>query len=382
MSQKRIIAQVDLSAITHNVKVLHDVMPNPKPIMAVIKADGYGHGALTIARSLQNEDYIYGFATATSEEAFELREEGVTKPILVLGYVFVEDYAKMINEDIRFTVFTMQMAKQLSDMALILGKKALVHVKLDTGMSRIGIIPDDKGLNLVREMSLLEGLDFEGIFTHFAKCDEKDKSYTKIQYDKFNGFINELNKDGINFRITHCANSAGILEYPDAHFDLVRAGVVLYGLWPSDEVERKGVDLKPAMSLKSHIVFVKDIPEGTSISYGGTYVSKKPMRIATVPVGYADGYPRSLSSKGYVLIRGKRAAILGRICMDQMMVDVTDIPDAQTLDEVVLLGRQNDDCIYAEELGDMSGRFNYEFVCDIAPRVPRVYIKDGKFVTS
>lgn len=382
MSLKRIIAQVDLSAITHNVKVLHDVMPDPKPIMAVIKADGYGHGAMTIARSLQNEDYIYGFATATSEEAFELREEGVTKPILVLGYVFVEDYAKMINEDIRFTVFTMQMAKQLSDMAMILGKKALVHVKLDTGMSRIGIIPNDDGLKLVKEMYNLEGLDFEGIFTHFAKCDEKDKTFTCQQYDKFNGFINELKKDNIEFRITHCANSAGILEFPKSHCDLVRAGVVLYGLWPSNDVERNGVDLRPSMSLKSHIVFVKDIPAGTSISYGGTYVSSKPMRIATVPVGYADGYPRSLSSKGYVLIRGKKAGILGRICMDQMMVDVSDIPDASVLDEVVLLGKQGDHCIYAEELGDMSGRFNYEFVSEIAPRVPRVYIKDGKFVTS
>lgn len=382
MSQKRIYAQVDLSAITANVKALHDCMPNPKPIMAVIKADGYGHGALTIARELQNDENIYGFATATSEEAFALRAEGVTKPILVLGYVFVEDYAKMINEDIRFTVFTMKMAKELSDMANVLKKKAKIHIKLDTGMGRIGIIPDDDGIKLVEDMYKLKWLDFEGVFSHFSRCDEADKSYTELQYDKFTGFIDNLSKIGIHFAITHLSNSAGILDFPKAHFDIVRAGIVLYGLYPSSEVNKNIAKLTPAMSLKSHIVYIKEVPTNTSISYGGTFVTDKKTKIATIPVGYADGYPRSLSNKGYVLIKGKRAPILGRVCMDQMMVDVSDIEDVAILDEVVLLGTQKDEILTAEYLGDESGRFNYELVCDISPRVPRVYVKDGKFVTT
>lgn len=376
MSLRRVCARIDVSAIKNNVKVLYEHMPVSKPIMAVIKADGYGHGAINIARILDKDERIFGFAVATSEEAFELRDEGISKPILVLGYVFIEDYARMIVSDIRFTIFTYEMAVQLSKIGQVLNKKAKVHIKVDTGMGRIGIRPQDDDIELMKRINALEGLYLEGIFTHFSRCDEADKTFTDEQYTLFAGYIDELKNNDICFDMVHCANSAGILEYPTSHRDFVRAGIVLYGLWPSDEVVKAGIGLKPALSLISHIVYVKTVPKGTPISYGATFITDKEMKIATIPVGYADGYPRSLSNKGYVLIRGCKAPILGRICMDQMMVDVSDIDGVEELDEVVLIGQSGNEIITAEELGNLSGRFNYELVCDISERVPRIYVSN------
>lgn len=258
-------------------------------------------------------------------------------------------------------------------------KNAIVHIKADTGMSRIGIRPDGEGLSFVKEALKTEGILVEGIFTHMARADEADKSASKKQIAIFEDFLRRTEAEtGRRIPVRHCANSAGILELPEAFFDMVRAGIALYGLWPSGEMRRDGLELTPALSLYSTIVYVKEIGPGTEVSYGGTFTAGKRMRIATVPVGYADGYPRGLSGKGYVLVCGKRAPILGRVCMDQFMIDVTDIPKAFEGEKVTLIGRDTGEQITMELLGDLSGRFHYEFACDIGKRVPRIYIKEGK----
>lgn len=378
----RVYAKIDLDAIRYNLESMRRNIPDGTKIMAVIKTDAYGHGAVPIAQMLEDVDYIWGYATATAEEAFELRDNGVKKPILILGYTFPYAYERMLSENIRPTVFRLDMAKELSDCGKKLLEKGVisetpaVHIAVDTGMSRIGITPDDKGTEFIKEVMKLKGISIEGIFTHFARADEKDLSNAKEREKVFADFVkNTEDKTGIKFLLKHCANSASIISVPESSMDMVRAGVTMYGMWPSDEVARDIIDLKPTMELISHIVMVKEVPANTPVSYGGTFVTEKPTRIATIPVGYGDGYPRSLSNKGFVLIRGKRACILGRVCMDQFMVDVTDIPDASEGDEVVLIGRDKSsgDEITAEFLGDLSGRFNYELTCDISKRVPRVF---------
>ena len=378
----RVYAKIDLNAIRYNLESMRKNIPDGTKIMAVIKTDAYGHGAVPIAQMLEDVDYIWGYATATAEEAFELRDNGVKKPILILGYTFPYAYERMLSENIRPTVFRLDMAKELSDCGEKLLEKGViseapaVHIAVDTGMSRIGITPDDKGTEFIKEVMKLKGISIEGIFTHFARADEKDLSNAKEREKVFADFVkNTEDKTGIKFLLKHCANSASIISVPESSMDMVRAGVTMYGMWPSDEVSRDIIDLKPTMELISHIVMVKEVPANTPVSYGGTFVTEKPTRIATIPVGYGDGYPRSLSNKGFVLIRGKRACILGRVCMDQFMVDVTDIPDASEGDEVVLIGRDkcSGDEITAEFLGDLSGRFNYELTCDISKRVPRVF---------
>ena len=354
-------------------------------MIAVIKADGYGHGAVPIARELEDFEGLWGFATATAEEAFVLRSMGVSAPVLVLGYAFPCCYERMIKEGVRITVFRRDTLAELSKACRELGKrgirrKAKVHIKVDTGMNRIGIKPEEAEVSFVEQAFGTEGVEVEGIFTHFARADEADKTSAGIQLSAFWEFIGLIERKGYRIPMKHCANSAGIMELPQTHMDAVRAGVAMYGLWPSDEVEQDIISIRPALSWKSHIVYTKEMEAGMEISYGGTFTANKGMRVATVPVGYADGYPRSLSGKGYVLIHGKRANILGRVCMDQMMVDITDIPRAQEGDVVTLLGRDGEAVITAEYLGDLSGRFHYELVCDITKRVPRVYKKNGKIV--
>ncbi len=372
MSKERIVASIDLGNIEYNLDESHALVTGDAKMLAVIKANGYGHGAVKIAKRIESRPYLHGFAVATAEEAFALRTAGIKKPILILGYTFEEDYGELIRQEIELTVFRTDTARALSLASAAAGKCVKVHLAVDTGMSRIGVTPDENGVAIAKEIAKMSGLTMEGVMTHFARADETDKCYAKAQFERFMKFIVSCEKEGITYRFRHCANSASILELGDYHLDLVRLGISLYGLKPSSEV-RIPFALKPAMSLRSRIVHVKEVPEGTQISYGGTFVTKGVTRVATVPVGYGDGYPRTLTGKGDVLIRGRRAPILGRVCMDQMMVDVTSIPEASMLDEVVLLGRQGEEEITAEELGDLSGRFNYELVCDISERVPRVY---------
>ena len=380
---QRVYAAVDLDAICYNMEHMHANLKPGTRMIGVIKTDGYGHGAVPIGRELEKLDYVFGYAVATAEEALILRHAGITKPILILGYTFPYCYEELIRQEVRPAVFRQDTIDELAACAAKLHKTVKVHVKVDTGMTRVGIRPDESGLAFVDKVLHTEGIELEGIFTHFARADETDKSCARKQLDRFREFIRQIEKSfDYSIPVKHCSNSAGIVELPEANMDVVRAGITLYGLWPSDEVSRDIVPLKPALTLKSHIVYIKEVDEGVAISYGGTYVTPKKMRVATIPVGYGDGYPRGLSNKGHVLIRGKKAPILGRVCMDQFMVSVEDIPDAQEGDEVTLIGTDGAEQITMEELGGLSGRFNYELACDLGKRIPRVYMKDGVMVSS
>lgn len=380
---ERVCADIDLDAIRYNMEQMHGNLKPGTKMMGVIKTDAYGHGAVQIAKELEKLDYVFGMAVATAEEALILRQCGITRPILILGYVFPYAYEDLIREDVRLTVFKPDMIRQIDACAAGLGKKALVHIKVDTAMSRIGVRPDESGIAFIRECLAMEHIQAEGIFTHFAKADEKDKTAVNQQLAVYEAFLKKAEmQTGYHFPIRHCSNSAGIVELPAANMDMVRAGITLYGLWPSDEVSREIISLKPVLSLKSHIVYIKEINAGTCISYGGTFRAEKTMRIATIPVGYGDGYPRNLSNKGCVLIGGRRAPICGRVCMDQFMADVTDIPEAKEGDEVVLIGSMGNEHITMEELGDISGRFNYELACDLGKRIPRAFYSGGELVDT
>lgn len=366
--------EVDLDAIVGNVRSMKEGLAPETGIMGVIKTDGYGHGSVPIAAKLEKQDFMWGFAVATAEEAHELRMAGIRKPILILGYTFPYCYEQLAEEEIRPAVFRRDSLEQLQAAAKRTGRTIKVHIKVDTGMSRIGITPDEEGLKLIEDLKDREGIEAEGIFTHFARADETDKSSAEEQLEIFKRFVVMAeNRLGCSIPLKHCSNSASILEMRQADMDLVRAGIALYGLHPSEEVRGEALELKPALSLYSRIVYLKTIHRGQSVSYGGTFTAERDMRVATVPLGYGDGYPRSLSGKGYVLICGKPAPILGRICMDQFMVDVSEIPEAGEGERVVLLGSDGGGRISAEELGELSGRFNYELVCDFGKRIPRIY---------
>ena len=380
---QRVCAVIDLDAVCDNMENMHRNLSKGTKMIGVIKADGYGHGAMQIGRELEKMDYVFGYAVATAEEALILRHGGLKKPVLTLGYTFPYCYEDLIRHDIRFTVFRQDTIDELSACARRVGKPAKVHVKVDTGMSRVGIRPDDDGIAFVNKVLHAESIELEGMFTHFARADETDKAITKGQIKQIKDFMEHVEtKLGCCIAIKHCSNSAGIIEMPEANMDAVRAGISLYGLWPSGQVSREIVDLKPVLSLKSRIVYMKEVEAGVPISYGGTYVTPKKMRVATIPVGYGDGYPRGLSNKGYVLVRGRKAPILGRICMDQFMVSVDEIPEAAEGDEVTLIGKDGNIRITMEELGEISGRFNYELACDLGKRIPRVYVKTGKVTAT
>lgn len=378
---QRVYAQIDLDAIAENMIHMNQHIDSHTRMMAVIKTDAYGHGSVPIAKCLEQYDFMYGYAVATAEEAYILRKAGIRLPVMILGYTFPYSYRRLISEEIRLAVFREDSLVELSQAAIEEGKKAKVHIKVDTGMSRIGITPDKAGLSFVKKALEMPGIEIEGIFTHFAKADEADKSSALMQLDVFRKFIAKVEeKLGVHIPLKHCSNSAGIVELPQANMDLVRPGITLYGLRPSDEVSQDVISLRPALSLHSHVVYVKALHPGQSVSYGGTFTAKEEMQIATIPVGYGDGYPRQLSGKAYVLIHGCKAPILGRVCMDQLMVDVTHIPNVCEGDLVTLIGSQNEETITAELLGNLSGRFNYELVCDLGRRIPRVYIRNGEIV--
>ena len=376
----RIQADIDLDAFRFNLDSIKKNINENTQIITVLKADGYGHGAVPLAKEAEKEERVWGIAVATVEEALELRRGGIKKPLLILGYTYQEDYDLIAEEELRSTVFKLSMAQELSQAALRKNKTIKIHIKIDTGMSRIGYRDLEKSVPEILEISRLPGLEIEGLFTHFARADEREKAPAYQQLEKYQAFQKALKEAGLKIPLCHCSNSAGIIRIPEANMDAVRAGIILYGLYPSEEVEKEPVPLKPLMTLKSHIAYIKTLEPGVQISYGGTYTTQKETRVATIPVGYADGYARSLSNKGWVLIRGKKAPILGRVCMDQFMVDVTDIPEARELDEVILLGKSQDQQITMEELGELSGRFNYEFACCISKRVPRIYFKGGKAI--
>lgn len=367
-------AVVALDAIRDNYRLICEKAG--KPVMAVVKADAYGHGAVAVAQCLADICPFFGVACAA--EALELIAAGITQPILVLGNAPQEQFPRMIREDIRVTVSDFAEAQALSAAATALQKTAFCHIAVDTGMSRIGFQATEADAEVCAQIARLPGIEIEGLFSHFAAADEAQPQKAAAQAEVFSAFRRMLESRGVQPKICHLDNSAGILHF-GCQGDMARAGIVLYGLYPSDEMART-LPLKPALSWYSHVSQVKTLPAGRKISYGGTYVTERETVVATVPVGYADGYRRSLSNRFYVLIRGKRAPILGRVCMDQILVDATAIDGVRTGDEVVLLGSSGAQTITAEALAAAAESFSYEQVCDLSRRVTRVYIRDGKEV--
>jgi alanine racemase len=396
----RVYARIDLDAIKFNMTSIrnhvndnddnnkYDVIKNQVnqkvKVMAVIKADGYGHGAIPIGRELEKlgVDYI---AIAIYQEGVQLRKEGIKTPILVLGNTPNEAYDKLIEYDLTQTIYSIHMGKELETFAKAYNKIVKIHLKIDTGMGRIGLKaihqPVEKVINSIKELYSSKYLLLEGIYTHFSKADEEDKSYTNMQIEVFDNIINALSEEDMLPEFVHASNSAGLIGVRKARYNMVRAGISLYGLFPSRQVEHV-LKLKPAMSIISRVVFIKEVEKGEAISYGGTYITDKPSRIATIPIGYADGYSRALSNKGKVVIHGKYAPIIGRICMDQFMVDVTHIENVVENDEVYLIGGIEDATVSVEEIADLMQTINYEVVCLIGKRVPRVYVKENEVVEA
>lgn len=377
---QRVQAEINLDTIRENVKEIKGLLKSGTKFMAVIKADGYGHGAISIAHALN--DHVDGFGVATVREAENLRNAGIDKMILVLSFTFFEYYDLIVKYDISQTIFSYEAAFKLNEEAKRQGKKARIHLKIDTGMGRIGFTDDEESAETIQKISELPYLDLEGIFTHFASSDSSNKRYVREQIERYVHFVGLLEEKGVKIPIHHLSNSAAIIDHPEANYDMVRAGIITYGLYPSEEVLKAKLKIKPALSLRSHVIFVKEVEAGVGISYGSTFVTTKKTRIATLPVGYADGFPRKLSSKGYVLIHGRKARVLGRVCMDQTMVDVTEIPDVKIGDKVTIIGEDGASSISVEELSAMTDTINYEFVCNLTKRVPRIYISEGRVIAS
>lgn len=382
MDYQRVYAKIDLDAVVNNLEEIHGAIKEDTKVIAVIKTDGYGHGAVPIAEEIEKLPYLWGFAVATSQEGIVLRKHGIKKPILILGHSFEEEFEQIVSWELQPAIFTYSSAQALSRVCEKLKKEAKIHIKIDTGMSRIGYQVTEENADEIAKIRELPGVKIEGVFTHFAKADELDKTHVTGQLTLYRKMLQMLEERGVEIPLKHCSNSAGIMDLPEANLDAVRAGIILYGLLPSDEVQKERLALKPVLELKSKVVYLKTLEPGRTISYGGTYEVKTEQKIATIPVGYGDGYPRSLSNLGYVLIRGKKAPICGRVCMDQFMVDVTEISDVQEGDVVTLVGRDGEETLSMEYLGDLSKRFNYEFACDLGKRIPRVFYRNGKIVDT
>lgn len=368
---RRTWAEINLDALIHNLNL---IKKRSDKIFSVVKADAYGHGASVVAPELEKAG-TDGFAVSSLDEALELRHCGITKPILILGYTPVESALTLAENNITQTVYSLTIAKALNAFAEKNSVKIKCHLKIDTGMSRLGFdcrSGDLPGLLEIEETLNLNNLEFEGVFTHFASADD-DSDFTNSQYERFTSAITILEEKGYKFKFRHCRNSAAILNFDDKKMDISRAGIILYGLTPSEPM-KFDEKLIPVMELKSVVSLIKTIKKGDTVSYGRTFVADRDIVTATVPVGYADGYNRLLSSKGYVLIGGKKANIIGRVCMDQMIVDITDIEGVREFDEVLLFGRD----LPVEILANMCDTINYEIICAVSRRVPRVYIKNGK----
>lgn len=371
----RVQANINLDAIRSNITQVKSKLRKDTKLMVIVKADAYGHGAVAVSKALEN-GLADAFGVAVIEEAIELRNAGITKPILILGYTPKEQFDLVVSHDVIQTVYQYEMAENLANEAIRQGKTAKIHLKIDTGMSRLGFSDSTESLNTIKKISALKGIKIEGIFSHFANADEKDKSSAQDQIRRFNEFYKLLEQEGIHIPIRHMANSAGRMEFPEAEYEMVRCGILTYGIYPSEYVNHDFISLTPAMELKSHVIFIKEVPAGTGISYGSTYITERKTKVATVPVGYADGYSRNMSNVGKVIIRGRYAPIIGRICMDYFMVDVTDMEDVSQGDTVTLLGRDGNCEISVEKLAEWSHSFPYEMVCTVgnSKRIPRVYL--------
>ncbi|MCX7714338.1 MAG: alanine racemase [Clostridia bacterium] len=376
---KRAWAEINLDAIAYNIRQIRKITSLNSKIMAVVKADAYGHGFLEVTKTLLNNGADC-LGVAMLDEAVQLRKCGIDVPILILGSTEAEDADELVEFDVMPTVFTYDFAKALSRSAQKKNKTAKIHIKIDTGMSRIGYVAgenDEAVISEILEISRLENVNIDGIFSHFACSDEKDRSYTDMQFKTFMSICSELERRGLYIPIKHICNSAGVMMYPEMHLDMVRPGIILYGLYPSDEVDKSRLDLIPAMSLKARITLVKEVGKNRGVSYGKTYITDKQTKIATVPIGYADGYLRLLAKKAKMLVNGECVNVIGRICMDQCMIDVTNVNTIDIGDEATVFGA---DTITADSVAAWLDTINYEVVCMIGKRIPRVYIMDGKVV--
>lgn len=369
-------AEIDLDNLAHNMKEIKKVVNNAE-IMAVVKADAYGHGALdTVPELLENgADRL---AVAVLTEAIEIRRSGIECPIMVLGFTPPELIDDLLRYNIEQTVYGYNFAQELSKMAVRKNKIAKVHLAVDTGMGRIGYLPNEESIEEMYNISNLPNIKIESIFSHFSSADEADKEYTKMQVERYNYFLEKLKERGMKLPKRNLSNSAAIIDLPDCNYEIVRPGIILYGYYPSNEVEHERINIKPVMSLKTNIVHIKTVQKGECIGYGRKFEADKETVIATLPVGYADGFTRILSGKAKVLIRGQFAPVIGNICMDQCMIDISHIKNAKVGDEVILIGEDGNNKITADEIGELLGTISYEVVCVIGKRVPRVYIKDGK----
>ncbi len=375
--EERVLALIDLDALEYNIKSIRKKTPEGTGIIGVIKADAYGHGSVEVAQVLL-ENGADWFAVAVVDEGLNLRKHGINAPILLLGYTPELRFEDVINNGFIQTMYSYEMAEKLSKTAVRLGKTAVVHIKIDTGMGRIGYRVNDEAADEIVRISKLPGIEVNGMFTHFAASDEADKAYTNMQFERFMKMDKMLKDRGLNIPIRHAANSAAIMDIDSMMLNMVRPGIILYGAYPSDEVVKENLDLRPVMSIKTHVSFVKEVEKGDCISYGRTYTAPDKRKIATIPVGYADGFIRAYAKEGKVLIKGKFAPIVGRICMDQFMVDVTDIDDVKINDEVVLMGTQGENSITADDIAKALNTINYEVFCTLSKRVPRQYIRNGK----
>ncbi len=372
-------AKIDLDAVEYNYKNTRAKLPQNCKLLGVIKADAYGHGSVELAKFLENKCDFFGVACI--EEAVELKKADIKTPILILGYVVPDFYDLVVRYDIRIPVFSYETAKALSDEAVKQGKTVPFHFCIDTGMSRIGFQVNEESADICKQICALPNIEAEGLFSHFATADETDLTKALAQRDRYKSFVNMLEKKDVHIPIKHLNNSAGIMNF-DEYFDMCRMGIILYGLYPSEEVDKSLLDIKPVMSWLTHISHIKMLEPGREISYGGTYTTAENRVIATIPVGYADGYPRCLSNKGRVIVNGQYAPIVGRVCMDQFMVDVTGIDGAKVDSVVTLVGRDGNAWLSMEEVSNAAYSFNYELPCRIARRVPRTYYKDGEFVKA
>jgi alanine racemase len=369
---------INLNNLECNYKEIRKITDNKSKICAVVKADGYGMGAYEVAKVVLSCGASY-LAVAFLDEALALRHKGIDVPILILGYTPEEQFHKVVEYDLTQTIYSLKSAEILSNVAQRMRKNAKIHIKLDTGMNRLGFQAEPLAIPELKKLFRFKGLGIEGIYTHFAKADENDIVFTYGQFDKYMAIVETLERDGFNIPIKHVANSAAIIQFPDTHLDMVRAGIILYGLYP-DGVDKEKIRLNPIMTLKTQVSYVKHLLKGRSISYGGAFVTQRDSIIATLPVGYADGYSRRLSSKGTVIIKGKRAPIVGRICMDQCMVDVTDIDGVLPGDEVILIGNMGKEVISVDDVANAIDTIRDEVINNISKRVPRIYIKDGEII--
>ena len=374
MNYGRTYAQIDLTAICYNIDQIHRKIPRDVKLLVVIKADAYGHGAVEVAKAVRGQCDFFGVASVS--EGVELRKAGIRTPILVLGYADDHDFRLAVEFDIRPSVFTMQQAQSLSDEAVRQGKTARFHFAVDTGMSRIGFQVTEESADVVQSITCLPSLEAEGIFSHYFASDEADLSKADAQRLQFERFLAMLDARNVHIPIRHLSNSAGTLNF-DNCFDMVRSGIITYGIYPSDQVAHS-IALRPALQWMSRVFYVKPLEAGRYVGYNGTYVTPRDMTVATIPVGYADGYPWCLSNRGKVIIHGRFAPIIGRVCMDLMMVDVSDIPDVREGDSVTLIGTDGDCSLSVEDVAAMANSFSYEMLCSVARRVPRVYVRDNE----